>query len=398
MPRLVGKGRFLKKERVEAVDIALFGSFAPKGGVQNRLAMMIPHWVQRGLRVEIVVFRDGQLFYPDVLAPLVTLHRLSAQTKLGAAIGLARYLRLRQPRVTLTSARIPNLISLSANLLAGRRGRAVVCVTNPPGRSGAETPQWRRRRRGKLRWMRWLYPSADAVVAISEGVKADLVRLAGLSAERVRVIYNGVLTPEVLRKAETPLAHPWFNDPATPVVVSAGRLSLQKDFAGLIRAFAKLRARRAARLVILGEGPERQGLQDLAQSLGVAVDCQLPGYTENPYAYMARAQVFVLSSVWEGFGNVVAEALCLGTPVVATACPGGPREILGEGRWGRLVAPGDAQALADAMEKALGEQRTDAPAPSRERHCRRFSAEYAAAEYLRVMGLSEVEVSTDDDD
>jgi glycosyltransferase involved in cell wall biosynthesis len=140
------------------------------------------------------------------------------------------------------------------------------------------------------------------------------------------------------------------------VILSAGRLSAQKDFPTLIRAFATLRARREARLVILGGATaeakteiRQQDLVALAESLGVAADLCLMGFMPNPYAYMARAKLFALSSAWEGFGNVLVEALACGCPVVSTDCPFGPAEILDGGRYGRLVPVGDADGMADAM-------------------------------------------------
>ena len=365
----------------------MFGSFAPAGGVQNRLAHMIPHWVGRGLRVEVVTFRGGELFHRERIGDLVSFHALPARRKTGAVVGLAAYLRRRRPRVVLSCARIPNLINIAAGLLAGGGRRAVVCVTNPPGRSGRESSRWLRRRRRKLRWMRWLYPHARGIIAISEGVKTDLVRLVGLPADRVRVVYNGVLNPLVEKGAAAPPPHPWLEDGAVPVVLSAGRLARQKDYPTLMRAFARLGSGRPARLLVIGEGPERGALERLAEELGITASVRLAGHVENPYAYMAHADLFVMASRWEGFGNVIAEALCLGTPVVATTCPGGPSEILAEGRYGRLVAPGDAAALAAAMAEALDEGRAGAPAGLAD-HCARFRAGHAALEYLRVMGLA----------
>lgn len=367
------------------VDITVFGSFAPAGGVQNRLALMIPHWVRHGLTVEVVVFRGGQLFHARELEDLVSVRSIPARHKLVVMAGLARYLLHRRPRVVLSSARIPNVINLAAHLLARREG-AVVCVTNPPGRSGAESARWYKQRRAKLRWIRWLYPHARGIIAISEGVKRDLVALTGLPGERIEVVYNGILSPVVRARAAEPVEHPWFDDGAIPVLVSAGRLAPQKDYPTLIRAFARLRRDRAARLLILGEGPDRRLLEDLVKTLDLSESIHLPGHVQNPYGYMVRAAAFVMASRWEGFGNVIAEALCLGTPVVATDCPGGPREILGDGRWGHLVPPGDETALAAAMAASLREGRSG-PAPALTDHCARFEARRAALEYLRVMGF-----------
>ena len=166
------------------------------------------------------------------------------------------------------------------------------------------------------------------------------------------------------------------------MVLSAARLAVQKDLGTMLRAFARVRARRAVRLVILGEGGERARLEDLARRLGVAEDVAMPGHVANPLAYMARAAVFALSSIYEGFGNVLVEALACGRPIVSTDCPGGPREVLDDGRYGRLVAVGDDAAFAAALEQAL-----DVPvdAAGQRRRAADFAVEPIADRYLAVL-------------
>jgi glycosyltransferase involved in cell wall biosynthesis len=205
--------------------------------------------------------------------------------------------------------------------------------------------------------MPWLakqfYRKADCIIAVSEGVADDLVSVAGLARSEIRVIYNPVVTPELVARAEEPLVHPWLVPGAAPVVLGAGRLSPQKDFATLLRAFAQVRAARPVRLIILGEGELRGQLEAQAAALGVSEDIQFPGFVDNPYAYMRRAGVFVLSSAWEGFGIVLVEAMACGAPVVSTDCPVGPAEILDGGRYGPLVPVGDGGALAQSILSML---------------------------------------------
>ncbi|NLO89188.1 MAG: glycosyltransferase, partial [Clostridia bacterium] len=189
-----------------------------------------------------------------------------------------------------------------------------------------------------------------AVVAVSQGVADDLVKTTGLMRELIKVIYNPIVTPELLEKAKESIGHPWFKPGQPPVILSAGRLTAAKDFPTLIHAFARVRAERLARLMILGEGEERPNLESLVRELGLESDVSMPEFVENPYAYMARAAVFVLSSAWEGFGNVLVEAMAVGTPVVSTDCPSGPAEILEGGKWGKLVPVGDVEKLAKALK------------------------------------------------
>src|SRR4051794_39910981 len=234
--------------------------------------------------------------------------------------------------------------------------------------------------------MRRAYGQADAVVAVSDGVADALARVTGLPRGRIRTVHNPVVGPELEALSREPVAHPWLAPGEPPVVLSAARLTEQKDLPTLLRAFARLRAGRTARLLILGDlpTPERTAarigeLRGLAERLGVGADVDLPGYVANPYAYMARARLFVLSSAWEGFGNVLVEAMACGCPVVSTDCPSGPAEILDGGRYGPLVPVGDDAALAAAMGRVLAA--SPDPATLRARAAE-FTVERATDDYL----------------
>jgi glycosyltransferase involved in cell wall biosynthesis len=200
---------------------------------------------------------------------------------------------------------------------------------------------------------RWCYPWADEIVAVSEGAARDLARLTGLSPERIRVLPNPIVTPELTAMAGGPLGHPWFAPGQPPVILAVGRLAKQKDLPTLISAFASVREQRPARLMILGEGPERARLESLVESVGARDDVALPGFVANPFPYMAKAGVFVLSSAWEGMPGVLIQALACGATVVASDCESGPRELLQGGRFGRLVPVGNVPALAAAIMSTL---------------------------------------------
>jgi glycosyltransferase involved in cell wall biosynthesis len=232
--------------------------------------------------------------------------------------------------------------------------------------------------------MRWLYPRVDHIVAVSEGVASDTLAITGLPAERISVIRNPVITKCLLEKSREPVGHPWFNEGGAPVILGAGRLTRQKDFPTLIRAFAHVRAQRDARLVILGEGRLRGELEKLAAELGLSGCVSLPGYAANPYAYMAKASLFVLSSAWEGSPNVLTEALALGVPVVSTDCPSGPREILQGGRYGALIPVGAHRQLGEAMLATL--ERPHESSLLREAAAE-YNANLSARRYLEVLGL-----------
>ncbi|HET8700836.1 MAG TPA: glycosyltransferase, partial [Nitrococcus sp.] len=273
-----------------------------------------------------------------------------------------------------------NLLALWARRLAGVATRVVISERTALSSETAARRKWRWRYLPAL--IHRVYPWADAIVAVSEGVAEDLARTAELPRERITTIYNPVVTAELRAQASAPLDHAWFAPGAPPVVLGAGRLLKQKDFPTLIRAFAKVRAQRPARLVILGEGAKRRRLEALVEGLGLGADAALPGYVDNPFAYMARAAVFVLSSAYEGLPGVLIQALACGTPVVATDCPHGPVEILDGGRYGRLVPVGDAAAMAAAIIAML-----DQP-PERQRlqaRASEFCVERAMRSYRQVL-------------
>lgn len=299
---------------------------------------------------------------------------------------LVDYMDTKRPDVIFAShGRIPHL-ALWARRLA-RVSPRVVVIEHSTYSSWLETFKDDRRTAALLHYhltlMRRLYPTADAVVGVSDGVAADLVQIAELPRNHVDTIYNPVVTPALAGLAAQPLEHPWFGPGQPPVVLAVGRLVPEKDFATLIRAFSKLRGKGVTvRLLLLGDGEERSRLHRLAEELGVADQIDMPGWVDNPYAYMARAGVFVLPSIFEGLPVALIEALACGCPVVATDCPSGPREILENGTLGPLTPVGDSQALAGAIEQSL-----TAPLP-REQLLQRgafFSVERAADTYQALI-------------
>ena len=218
----------------------------------------------------------------------------------------------------------------------------------------------------------------NTAVAPSRGLANQLIDTTGIRREQVHTIRYPVVSREIRSKAEEPTHHPWLDNKELPVILAAGRLVPEKDFPTLLHAFLRLATRRPVRLIVLGKGPQRQVLQDLAQELGIAEKVDFPGFVENPFAFMARASLFVLSSRYEGLGIVLIQAMACGCPVVSTACSFGPSEILEDGRWGELVPVDNAGALADAMNRTL-----DAP-PARDALRTRaafFDTERAADDY-----------------
>jgi glycosyltransferase involved in cell wall biosynthesis len=201
----------------------------------------------------------------------------------------------------------------------------------------------------------------------------------------VITIRNPAFTPEIITRAAEPVRHPWFSTREAPIVIGVGSLANAKRFDVLLDAFAKVRAKHPCKLVILGEGEVRDRLETQADRLGVKSDVWMPGFVDNPFKYVARSDVFVLSSEMESFGNVLVEAFAVGTPVVSTRCRGGPSEILEDGRWGLLVPVGDSEAMAEAIQKYI-----ENPAHSRSelaQYAKTFDHRSVAREYMAVLGV-----------
>jgi glycosyltransferase involved in cell wall biosynthesis len=207
----------------------------------------------------------------------------------------------------------------------------------------------------------------------------------GLPSGKIEAIYNPIVTPELNEKIQECVDHPWFLPSQPPVILAVGRLEKQKDFPTLIHAFARIRKQYPVRLMILGEGNEHSSLESLVQKLGVAEDVIFPGFVANPYAYMAQARVLVLSSAWEGFGNVLVEAMAAGTPVVSTDCKSGPSEILANGQYGKLVAVGDSKGMAEAIVKTIEEASDSRILKER---AIEFSLDKALTQYQQLLPLS----------
>jgi glycosyltransferase involved in cell wall biosynthesis len=270
---------------------------------------------------------------------------------------LIQYLSRERPDALIVAGTDYNLIALWAKRLSRVSTRVVVSERNSMNaviNSYSTDDKWRWRYTTKL--VAEAYPSAHAIVANSRGVAVDLVKCTGLPLDNVKVIYNPIVSDALREKALQPVNHPWFAPGSPPVILGVGRLHPQKDFATLIKAFARLRSKRDARLVIIGgdrKSGERDNLLSLAERLGVSKDLDLPGFAANPFAFMAKASVFVLSSQYEGCPNVMVEALACGCPVVSTRCPHGPDEILEDGRYGTLVDVGDDENMAEAIAATL---------------------------------------------
>ena len=361
-------------------DIALYLPNLDGGGAERMMVNLGGGFVARGVAVDLVLAAAKGPYLAQVPPPVEVVD-LSSPGVMSSLPKLVRYLRREKPRTLLVTLNHAAVVALLAVRLAGVKTRVWVRESNMMFPGKATSLKVRTLRLSVKRF----YPWATGHIGVSEGVSEDVQRFTGVSPEKVRTIYNPVVTDDLARQAQAPLAHPWFNEDAPelpPVILAAGRLTGQKDYPTLLRAFKEVRSQRPARLMVLGEGQQRGELETLTKELGIQADVSLPGFVDNPFAYMARADLFVLSSAWEGLPGVLIQAMACGCPVVSTNCPSGPREILEGGAYGPLVEVGDVQGLAAAMlstlESHISSKKLEARASD-------FSVEAISDEYLKVL-------------
>jgi len=349
------------------------------GGAERVMVTLANNFARNGVQVMFVTARAAEEVYRGELSPAVEYSCLNTGSTLRTLLPLTRLLRRVRPDAVLSTLVEANFLAVAAARLAKVDARVVIREANTPSQDLLQNPRRVKRITGRL--IPYIYPKADAIVASSQGMQHDLIANFRIPPHKTRRIPNPLPLAWIRQHAQAPVQHPWFAAGQPPVILSVGRLERAKDFATLIRAFAKVQAQREARLLILGEGSMRPQLETLVREFGLSACVALPGFDPNPFRFMARAQVFVMSSIYEGFPNVLVQALACGCPVVSTDCPSGPSEILNGGAYGHLVPVGDADALAASILKVLQGQARRPPANWMEQ----FDESVVCRGYLEVL-------------
>ncbi len=361
--------------------ITVFVATSGHSGVDRLIRHLVPSIARRGYPVDVLKIRDHG---PDIEDQLqgVQLIDLKVKHVYSSFPALVRYLKHRRPDVMLTDKDRVNRTAILARAWSRVPTRLVLSsgttISIDLDNRGA-FERWLQKRS-----MKYLYPYAENIVVTSEGVADDMAEYTGLARQANP---SGAVPGRTERTLWFPVAatgSSLVSNRCPACHSGCRRVGAAQGFLTLVRAFARLRANQNCRLVILGKGNQRDHLLSVANELGVAKDIDLPGFEPNPYPFMAHAAMLAMSSRWEGLGFVLIETLALGTPVVSTDCPSGPREILDGGRYGRLVPVGDAEKLARAMAETL---LNPPPAAFLQEAARPYEIERSTSAYLTAMGL-----------
>jgi len=305
----------------------------------------------RGCTVDIVLASGGGALTEE-FGQSVHVHSLHANRVLTSLPAFIRHVRRTQPHAVVSAPDSINLILPWLKRFGLLKARTMLTVHNNMSKYAEDEGVWYHRMLPHL--IRHSYPHADQIVTVSEGIANDLFALSDELRAKTAVIHNPVVDASMPVKAQESIDHPWFRDEAHKVILGIGRFMPQKDFPLLLRSFAQVHRRASdTKLILLGNGPDRRELRSLVEDLHIEDSVDMPGFVSNPYAYLSKASLFVLSSIHEGLPTVLIEALACGCPAVSTNCPSGPDEILEGGKWGPLVPVGDVSALAQAMITTL---------------------------------------------
>lgn len=352
------------------------------GGAEKVVVNLVNELCENENLVIDLVLGDATGKYVELVNGKVQIVNLESPRMIKTIFKIVRYLKNNKPDVLISGLDYVNVIALIAKKLAGVNTKILITEHN----TLSQTLDSRKSVKTSIliNLMRRLYSKADQIIAVSKGVAADLCNVLGVKDKLVKVIYNPVINDHIIQQSYEEIDHKWVNDSKQPVILGIGRLTLQKDFEMLIKAFSILKSKVPAKLIILGEGELRNDLEAQIKSLGLSESIDLYGFHNNPYAFIRQTELFVLSSRWEGLPTVLIEALACDATVVSTDCKSGPREILAGGKYGKLVDVGDFEGLAVAMEESLSKEKQNSKEEIKS-WLHQFRAEEVTLEYKKLI-------------
>lgn len=349
------------------------------GGAEKSIIKMCNEISRRGINVELVLVKAEGVNLPYINKKVKVID-LNLSRSLFSIIKLTKYLIKANPDVLISAMKHANIPAIISTLLARNNGSKTKVIISERSNASQSLINNKSFKNTILLWMmKFFYPKADRVVGISKGVSEDIQTLIKLKSSKVCTIYNPVVENSLILKSQEKIRCAWFNDIKVPIVIAVGRLTKAKGFDNLINSFSVVLKETDSHLVILGEGEEREYLEILITELNLEKKISLPGYVDNPYKYLVNSKVFVLSSIWEGFGNVLVEALTCGCNVVSSDCPSGPKEIINVFKKGTLVPVNDIESMGIGILKELI---ADKDLTIRKKH---FTTEACVDDYLNLV-------------
>ncbi len=334
--------------------IAIFIPSLAGGGAERFMLNLANEFSKKDKKVFFIVSSlEGE--YVSELDEEIRIIDLKCKRVLYSIPSLIKFLREEKPSALISTIYHANLIAIFAKTIARVKTKIIVRESNmhqtlKDASYNLVTYKF------TLILMRLLYPLADSIIVVSRAMGDEIVALVKGIGHKVNLIHNFINFDEVSFLANKPVLHPWIEEKKTKIILSVGRLSNQKNWPILLHAFARIRKDNDVKLIILGEGPQRKELEALVRKLGIQSSVSLPGFDSNPYSWMSKVEIFVLSSDFEGFPNVLVQALACGCKVISSDCASGPREILEDGKWGRLFNVGDSDGLFLMMQEALNDE------------------------------------------
>ncbi|MFD2035448.1 glycosyltransferase [Belliella marina] len=335
------------------MKILLFYINLNQGGVQRMMVNVANYFDQNGHEVSFYLAKkQGQ--YIENLNPGIKLYSADTDNRLKLLRKFSRFLKLNPHDTIFTAVPHFNLIAIMCKMISGSKVKLIISERSNTFQEFQKSPWGFYKISFFL--IPFLYRFANEIVAVSKGVADDLAKAAMIPRSRITVVYNPAFNETMLTKKSEQVDHPWIKSPRSEkLLIAVGRLTPQKDFGTLITSMTHIDDSEV-KLIIVGEGDELPKLQKLVASLGLGHRVDFAGFQLNPVAWIAKCDVFVLSSLWEGFGNILVEALATGTTIVSTNCESGPSEILDMERYGYLTPVGNPKSMAKTIQKALAKR------------------------------------------